>query len=152
MANSFENVLRARALIEQSKMLIAELQEISEHRIHSARARCERRGSTLHIDYSGVIGQATAVALCRRVLPERRGAVACLERIDAALTMPAYPAVIDVESFPPWSPPMAIIVRQDQLAHSQAVNALLAGIGVIRTSWLPEHAAHAANWAHRMRA
>lgn len=121
-------------------------QGISEHRIHSARARCDRRGRELHIDYLGSISPATEIDLCRRVLPGRRGARACLERIDAALTMPAYPPVIDVESFPVWVPPIAIIVRPDQMAHSLAVNLLLAKVGVIRMSWLPDQIEQAQRW------
>lgn len=126
------------------------VQGVSEYRIYSARARCDRRGDVLYVDYSGAISQAAAFDLCRRVLPERRGAQACLERMDAALTMLAYPPVIEAESFPVWIPPIAIIVREDQMAHSLAVNLLLAQAGVIRMSWLPDQIAQAHGWLAQM--
>ena len=149
MSDCFEGVAYARALLAQNQGF-HETRAVSEHRSHSARARCERRAGLLQIDYSGSISQATAIALCRRVLPERRGVMACLERIDSALTMLDYPPILNTKSFPAWIPPITIIVRADQMAHSLAVNLLLARGGVIRMSWLPDQIEQARGWVAQM--
>lgn len=116
---------------------------IGDHRHHSARARSERRGQTVHITYSGVITGPSLAMLERRLLPDRRSASASFERMDGALTLFRRAGDYIVDE---WRPPSAVIVRDDQMDGADDANRLLARRGVIRTAWLPECASEALAW------
>jgi len=144
--NQFTTANRLVARAEELKADASRL--INEHRHYSARARTERRSGLLHIDYSGAITRPSLIELERRLLPDRRQAKACFERMDSALTM--FGMVDFVDNTPRWAPPSAIIVRQDQLDEEEARNRVLARLGVIRTAWLPECANEAMGWVALM--
>ena len=103
---------------------------------NGATARTLRVGSQLSIDYFGIINEATSEHLLNEVMPDRRGAVVVLERLDRALTIFAVPAVLNLQLFPLWLPPMAVVMREDQMARGQELSQRLAQIGVIRVPFL----------------
>jgi len=110
---------------------------VKDHRHHSARALVDRRGETLKITFSGSISLTSVDALERRLLPDRRGMVVSIERMDAALTMFSGPVTVDPINFPPWTPPSVVIVREDQYERQQEFCRLLALKGLIRVPFLP---------------
>lgn len=124
---------------ERASMLI-------EHRAHSARAKCSRRGSVLHIDYSGVLSAASISDLERRVLPDRRGAWASFERMDNAVMALSGPVIICPENYPAWVPPSAVIVPPSMYERSMAFCHRLAALGVLRVPFLPDEIETALLW------
>lgn len=107
-----------------------------DHRHHSARAMTDRRGNTLGINFSGSVSLASMDVLERRVLPDRRGLAVSLERMDKALTMFGGLVAVNPLHFPDWTPPAAVIVREDQMDYQRELSRQMAMLGLIRVPFL----------------
>jgi len=118
-----------------------------EHRVHSARARCTRRGQVLHIDYSGVLSLSSLDELERRTLPDRRAASVSFERMDGAVMTLSGPIAANPLNYPFGTPPSAVIVPYDLYDRSIAYCESLARIGVLRVPFLPDEIDVALRWA-----
>ena len=138
MATSNINTSRKNAILAQQDALReGDVFWSKDHRHHSARALLDRRGNTLQINFSGAISQASIDVLEWRLLPDRRGASVTLEYFDTALTMYGGPVTVDPFNFPSWTPPAAVIVREDQFERQQEFcRQLLMQQGVIRVPFL----------------
>ena len=121
------------------------------HRHHSARARCVKRGNLLHIDYTGSISLDSIDVLEGLVLPNRDGASAVIERLDTAIVLFAGPVRVSSANYPPWLPPSAVIVPHDQMQRSREFCLLLGKIGILRTAWYPEHLHLAQAWCEAIK-
>jgi hypothetical protein len=124
----------------------------NDYRHYSARATTERRGRTLHVTFSGPIGGAAIEVLERRVLPDRRASVVSLDRLDRALTIWDGPAQVNVQNWPQWVPPAAVIVREDQYERHAEFCRLLAQRGLIRVPFLPSQLEWAQAFVERVAA
>lgn len=123
-----------------------------DHRNHSARALCDRRGKMLEINFSGSISLASIDVLERRLLPDRRGISVTLERMDKALTMFGVMVAVNPLNFPEWTPAAAVIVRDDQYEHQVEVSRQMALLGLIRLPFLTSQLAWAQAFAERVAA
>lgn len=124
--------------------------ERTSFRHHSARADCQLRAGILHIDYSGSISQTSFHALDIDVLAQRKKASAALERMDKALTLISVQSAVCEEAWPVWTPPSAVIVREDQYEGAMEFCRRLALRGVIRLAFPPQCSALASRWLGRI--
>lgn len=124
----------------------------SDHRHHSARAMTDRRGNTLEINFSGSISLASMDVLERRVLPDRRGISVSLECMDKALTMFGGLVALNPLHFPEWTPPAAVIVREDQYERQLEVSRQMALRGLISVPFLSSQLAWAKAFVERVAA
>jgi len=111
---------------------------------HSGRAKCERRGRVVHIDYSGMITLDGIHHLDRIMQHERVCMAHSIERMDCAVTTFDTCGTIDRDVWHVGIPPSAVIVRPDQYQASLEFCRLLARLGVDRMCWL-EHQIPIAN-------
>lgn len=119
---------------------------MAEHRHHSSLARCRRAGDVLHIEYIGPIDVKAMQALDGLVLPYRADAIACMERMDKALTMFPHAPPVSRKLWPGWVPPSAVIVRSDQQLASIEFCSALAKYGILRQTFLQHQSDLALHW------
>ncbi len=111
-----------------------------------ATATCRKDGDVLSIDYAGAISDRSMRQIDLDVSADRLYASVVYERIDSALTMFSDTLYHDKAAFPDWTPPSAVIVREDQYAYALAFCQMLEKSGILRTCWLPGQALLARSW------
>lgn len=106
-------------------------------------------GDVCEVVYTGPITRSVFSKLKAAVLNETRGASALVVRMDRAMVLLDQEAHDDVEPYAGDLPPAAVVSSPDRFAFWNEYARRLAGVGVMRAVFLPNHLELARLWARR---